>query len=309
MPLRCPGRGGCPCSSQGPGRGGLWARGWKKTPARPWRGCNSINEAWPWFSAANKANGPAQAWRCLAGGSGGHLLIKWGWGTMEPVVMSPPSCSWCGGACTMEPPDLQLQDTRQGWQLGLMAVKYGGPLELPALCTPPWCYGLLGTFLRKMQLVPRPGMAAAQAWHQQLPHGDRYLPSTTTDGIMAVFRDAVSSPTLGITFLGAGGVVVVSPVELQGGVHLAPLPCASLVAGWECLGLSRGVLWREVPLGNTAPFGEWTPPGGVEEMSLNVSSGSWEREKLGGVPGGLAGGQGRSPLCRHYYLGLGLEGN
>lgn len=73
-----------------PGPGGA-----QKTLTHPWRGCNSINEAWPWFSTANKANGPAQAWRCLpgggvGGGAGGHLLIKWGWGTMEPAVMSPP---------------------------------------------------------------------------------------------------------------------------------------------------------------------------------------------------------------------------
>ena len=40
---------------------GVLGRG--RTPARPWRGRNPINEAWPSFSAANKANGLA-----LAGG-------------------------------------------------------------------------------------------------------------------------------------------------------------------------------------------------------------------------------------------------
>lgn len=48
-----------------PGAGGA-----EKTLTHPWRGCNSIKEAWPWFSTANKANGPAQAWRCPPGGEG-----------------------------------------------------------------------------------------------------------------------------------------------------------------------------------------------------------------------------------------------
>lgn len=73
--------------------------GGEKMPACPWRGCNSINEAWPLFSTANKANGPAQAWCCLRGGlgCGGHLLIKCGWGTVEPAVMSPRWCLVAGG--------------------------------------------------------------------------------------------------------------------------------------------------------------------------------------------------------------------
>lgn len=50
------------------------AGGAEKTLTHPWRGCNSINEAWPCFSTANKANGPAQAWRCpLRGGEPGAI--------------------------------------------------------------------------------------------------------------------------------------------------------------------------------------------------------------------------------------------
>lgn len=118
VPLPTPHQDGChpgplavgsPVPGPAKGQGGV-AGGWRggeKTPACPWRGCNSINEAWPSFSAANKANGPAQAWRCLVGGrSGGHLLIKWRWGTMEPAVMSPPWCLGWGGH-TLAPPACQ----------------------------------------------------------------------------------------------------------------------------------------------------------------------------------------------------------
>lgn len=71
---------GVPPSSSVPVPEGVcwWAvgGGGHTLPARPWRGCNSINEAWPVLSAANNANGPAQAWLCTAGGFRGHLLIN-----------------------------------------------------------------------------------------------------------------------------------------------------------------------------------------------------------------------------------------
>lgn len=71
---------GVPPSSSVPVPEGVcwWAVwGGHTSPACPWRGCNSINEAWPVLSTANNANGPAQAWRCAAGGGfGGHLLIN-----------------------------------------------------------------------------------------------------------------------------------------------------------------------------------------------------------------------------------------
>lgn len=135
-----------PAPAKVQGEGCWWLRG-EKSPVCPWCGCNSINEAWPSFSAANKANGPAQAWCCLVvvgGGSGGgrgpggHLLIKWGWGTMELVVMSPPWCSRWGGAVSWHHLPASPSPA-PGCQAGLWGtgVNCGGPPEIPAPCPPP----------------------------------------------------------------------------------------------------------------------------------------------------------------------------
>lgn len=128
----------------------------------------------------------------------------------------------------------------------------GTPPEPPAPRASPCRCCSLGAFPGQMQLVPRPGMAAAHAWHRQPPHRDGSLPSITTASRR---HPGVLSPApLGTTPTGGVGCVCVGcPVQLQGGLHPTPLPCAHPMAGLGCWGWCRGVLWRGVPLGNTVP--------------------------------------------------------